>query len=147
MNAKCRMQNAKCKVQNGGKVFGKAKVIYRQKNFVGTQRAVSAKYPQTIGKGRYIKPYINIRLTVNLRRVYEGDPVRKRMLSNKDRFYNKSAVKRLDEVFYKHQTHHQSSPSLRRRPVGKVSFRHKGRFVYFADQGKVKALAARACRG
>ena len=68
------MQNAKCKTQNGGEGFGKAKVIYRQKNFVGTRLAVFAKYSQTKDKGRYIKLYTNIRLTANLRRVYEGDP-------------------------------------------------------------------------
>ena len=114
---------------------------------VGTRLAVSAKYSQTKGEGRYTKPYTKIRLTVNLRRACEGDTVRKRMLSNKDRFYSKSAVKRLDEAFCKNPTYRLSSPSLRRRPVGKVSFRHKGRFVYFADRGKVKALAARACKG
>ena len=104
LNAGCKVQS-KCKMQNGGKVFGKAKVIYRQKNFVGTRRDVSAKYLQTKGKTRYIKPYTSIRLTANLRRVYEGDP----------------SGRHLSDT--------------------------KGRFVYFADQGKVKAPVARTCKG
>ena len=52
---------SKCKVQNGGKVFGNLKFIHRPIN------------NETKGNARNKLLYINIRLTVCLRRVYEGD--------------------------------------------------------------------------